>query len=279
MFKLDLATEKVKEQYSDEASKFIMIDKMEIHCKDEGEGPAIVLLHDAGTSMHIWDSWTEILKQKYRVVRVDLPGFGLSERSPKFKMQFDEYVYFIKKVTAALGLGLEQFHIVGSGFGGHLAWQYTLLHPHKVLKMCLINASYGTNEIDNSIFKFQNRKGFGRFLLRWKGTKRGVKKRFTKLTVDKNFLDESFIKQSQALLLKKGNRKTLSALSKMPFKNRTNRLNEIQTPTLLMKSKSEKDSFFEEKIPNNTIKIYDEIGLIPMLECTEKSAKDLMSFL
>lgn len=279
MFKLDLATAAVKAKYSDTNSKFITIDKMEIHYKDEGEGTAIVLLHDAGTSLHIWDDWASILKQNYRVVRVDLPGFGLSERSPKFKMQFDEYIYFIKKVTAALNLGLEQFHIVGSGFGGHLAWQYTLLHQHKVLKMCLINGLHASSAMDNSIFKFQNKNGFGRFLLRWKGTKRGVTKRFSKSVGNANILKEAFLLQSQALLLKKGNRQTLSVLSKMPLKNRSHRLAEIETPTLIMKSGLFNDTFFDDKIPNISIKLYDKVGLFPMLERSEESVKDLMNFL
>jgi pimeloyl-ACP methyl ester carboxylesterase len=279
MFKLDIPTEKVKEKYSDAESKFLIIDKMEIHYKDEGEGEAIVLLHDAGTSLHIWDKWADLLKLNYRVIRVDLPGFGLSERSPKFKMQFDEYVYFIKKFTAALDLGLKQFHIAGNGFGGQLAWQYTLLHQHKVLKMCLINGLHAANEIDNSIFKIQNKNGIGRFLLRWKGTKKSVNKRFSKIIGDTKILNDSFILQTQTLLLKKGNRETLSTLSNMPYKNRSVRLNEIETPTLIMKSGLFNDTFFDDKISNSTVKLYESVGLMPMIECAEESAKDFLHFL
>ena len=42
----------------------------------------IVLLHGTSASLHTWDGWTDALKGQRRVIRVDLPGFGLTGPMP-----------------------------------------------------------------------------------------------------------------------------------------------------------------------------------------------------
>jgi pimeloyl-ACP methyl ester carboxylesterase len=54
---------------------------MQVHVRDEGprDDPApIVLLHGTGASLHTWEGWTRQLAHKRRVIRFDLPGFGLT---------------------------------------------------------------------------------------------------------------------------------------------------------------------------------------------------------
>ncbi|NJN78393.1 MAG: alpha/beta fold hydrolase [Saprospiraceae bacterium] len=96
MFKLDTPLEITMNNYTDENSKFVTIDKMSIHYKEEGEGKVLVLLHDAGTSLKIWDEWMPLLTPHFKVIRLDLPGFGLSRKSKKFDYKMDSYIYFIK---------------------------------------------------------------------------------------------------------------------------------------------------------------------------------------
>ncbi len=50
---------------------------MDVHYRDEGIGQVIVLLHGTGASLHTWDKWTKELKKKYRVIRLDLPAYGV----------------------------------------------------------------------------------------------------------------------------------------------------------------------------------------------------------
>ena len=70
--------DKLKAKYADAESKFIQIDNMNIHYKDEGQGPVVILLHGVCSSLHTWDGWVERLKGHYRIIRMDLPGFGLT---------------------------------------------------------------------------------------------------------------------------------------------------------------------------------------------------------
>ncbi|MFT6149273.1 MAG: pimeloyl-ACP methyl ester carboxylesterase [Saprospiraceae bacterium] len=279
MFKLDAPLEITTKKYTDEASKFVVIDKMNIHYKEEGEGKVFVLLHDAGTSLNIWEEWMPFLIAHYKVIRLDLPGFGLSPQSKKFDYKMDSYIYFIKKFTAAMGLGLEMFHIGGIGFGGHLAWQYTLLHPHKILKLLLINPQGQIVDKTNNLFSFENKGSFGRFILRWKGSRRSIKKQLSRSVGNKSVVTDLLVEQTQDLLICKGNRKSLKILAKKPLKSRYDKILEIKTPTFIQFGSLTVQSDFSKDIPKAKSKTYEGIGALPMIESPEQTAKDVIHFL
>ena len=64
-------------------SKFIDIGAQKIHYIDEGDGPLVVLLPGAPTTLFIYKRLIELLQDDYRVVAMDFPGFGLSETPEK----------------------------------------------------------------------------------------------------------------------------------------------------------------------------------------------------
>jgi len=132
--------DKLKAKYADAESKFIQIDNMNIHYKDEGQGPVVILLHGVCSSLHTWDGWIERLKRHYRIIRMDLPGFGLRGPSsnPSF-CQKDVAVDLLEKFVAEMKL--EKFYLVGNSMGGYISWNYTLKNPDKVEKLILVDSA------------------------------------------------------------------------------------------------------------------------------------------
>ena len=59
----DVSLEELKKEYTNEASKFIEIDGMQVHYRDEGQGFPIVLVHGTASSLHTWNDWTKDLKR------------------------------------------------------------------------------------------------------------------------------------------------------------------------------------------------------------------------
>ena len=55
---------------------------MRVHYHDEGAGPPLVLIHGTASSLHTWEGWASRLSSHRRVVRLDLPGFGLTGAAP-----------------------------------------------------------------------------------------------------------------------------------------------------------------------------------------------------
>ena len=74
----DIPLKDLKSEFKNESSRFVEVDGILVHYTDEGEGTPIILLHGTGASLHTWDLWAEKLKENYRVLRITLPGFGLS---------------------------------------------------------------------------------------------------------------------------------------------------------------------------------------------------------
>jgi len=131
--------EQLQTKYADEQSKMIQIDGMNIHYKDEGQGPVLILLHGVCASLHTWDGWTERLKGHYRIIRLDIPGFGLTgPAADRSYYKIDKAVNLFERLTEEMNL--DKFSIAGNSLGGYIAWKYTLKHPDKVEKLILVDS-------------------------------------------------------------------------------------------------------------------------------------------
>jgi len=80
--RLDLPIAALKQKYAGGASRFALIEGMNVHYRDEGAGPPLVLIHGTLSSLHTWDGWVGQLAPHRRVIRLDLAGFGLTGPAP-----------------------------------------------------------------------------------------------------------------------------------------------------------------------------------------------------
>jgi pimeloyl-ACP methyl ester carboxylesterase len=125
------------QKYENHASRYVVVDGMRVHYRDEGQGPTLVLLHGVMASLHTWDGWVEALKPHFRIVRIDLPGFGLSDA-----LRSDDYTpeASVERTSALLrALGIGRFHLAGNSLGGFLSWYYAATYPERVDRMILIS--------------------------------------------------------------------------------------------------------------------------------------------
>lgn len=123
-------------------SQFVQVMGMNVHLRDEGprdDPQPIVLLHGTSASLHTWDGWTDALKGQRRVIRMDLPGFGLTGPMPDGNYRLTQYVAFV--VALMDQLGVQQAVVAGNSFGGNLAWKLAVDHPARVSKLVLVDAA------------------------------------------------------------------------------------------------------------------------------------------
>ena len=64
----------------------------------------IVLIHGTGSSLHTWGEWALKLKENYRVIRMDLPAFGLTGPNKSRDYSIDKYTLFLEEFVAKLKL-------------------------------------------------------------------------------------------------------------------------------------------------------------------------------
>lgn len=76
-----LTVDQLRRIYADKNSRFFTVGGLKIHYKDEGprKGPALLLVHGSESSLRTWEVIAKRLKARYRIIRLDLPGYGLSD--------------------------------------------------------------------------------------------------------------------------------------------------------------------------------------------------------
>lgn len=76
-----LTVDQLRKTYTDKDSRFFTVGGLKIHYKDEGprNGPALLMVHGSESSLRTWDVIAKRLKTRYRIIRLDLPGYGLSD--------------------------------------------------------------------------------------------------------------------------------------------------------------------------------------------------------
>jgi pimeloyl-ACP methyl ester carboxylesterase len=136
----DIPPAELEAKYTTTASKFINIEGVRIHYRDEGraDGPAILLIHGYFGSLIQWEPWVEALKDNYRVVRFDMTAHGLTGADPSGDYSLQRTVALAGKLVDAVGL--RHFSIAGTSLGGSVALEYTAAHPDRIDKLILLNA-------------------------------------------------------------------------------------------------------------------------------------------
>ncbi|HAE01250.1 MAG TPA: alpha/beta hydrolase [Rhodospirillaceae bacterium] len=134
-------------QYLEQSSDLIDVLGVSLHVRDRGppDGPVLIMMHGFGSSLHTWDAWAEELTDRFRVIRFDLPGSGLSMPDPTGN--YSDFRTLDILTTLMDQLGVEKAAMIGNSIGGRLAWQMAAKFPERVTKLVLISpdgyASHG----------------------------------------------------------------------------------------------------------------------------------------
>jgi len=120
----------------------------------QGTGPTVVLLHGFLASSKYWHKVTELVSQNYKVVAVDLLGFGDSPKPRKGKYDYDDHINSINATLDQLEIN-EPFILMGHSMGSLIALRYATIHDDRIRKLVLTNmpVMLGRDEVRDTIFK------------------------------------------------------------------------------------------------------------------------------
>ncbi len=129
----------LERSYAAPPSDFILVLGLRLHVRDTGprDAPAVILLHGFGSSLHTWEPWARTLSGKYRVVRFDLPGFGLTGTDPTGDYSDARSVEVLGALMDALSI--HRATIAGNSMGGKIAWMFAAEHLDRVDRLILIS--------------------------------------------------------------------------------------------------------------------------------------------
>lgn len=256
--------------------QFLQVGKLRIRHVDAGSGEPVILMHGLGGSIESWTNNIDGLAKSMRVIAIDLPGFGLSDK-PKMNYTIRFYRDFVVRFLKQLQL--DQVSMVGSSLGGQVAAEVAISRPSLVKKLVLISPAGALPRA------FKGTPALWRYV-RVINAKSVQQVKQVLFAVDSKPVDDSYAQLVyEKMSMPDAKEAFLSALAgsaKAPRLN--NRLNKIRAPTLLLWGKEDymiPVKFVEPfvKMKNCRIVMLENCGHRPHFERPELFNKIVAEFL
>jgi 2-hydroxy-6-oxonona-2,4-dienedioate hydrolase/4,5:9,10-diseco-3-hydroxy-5,9,17-trioxoandrosta-1(10),2-diene-4-oate hydrolase len=127
-----------------ESSRFVQANGMQIHYHDLGQGEPLILIHGGGPGASGWSNYSrnaEELAKHFRVIVIDLPGYGKSDKkaSPAsvFEFMSDTVLAFMD------ALKIDKASFVGNSLGGGTSLKFCIRFPDRTNRLILMGAAGG----------------------------------------------------------------------------------------------------------------------------------------
>ncbi len=283
----DRSVESLKARWAQPPSQFVDVAGMQVHLRDEGprDDPVpIVLLHGTSASLHTWDGWTQSLVKTRRVIRFDLPAFGLTGPNPQNDYSIKSYVVF---VTAVLDkLGVQRFVIGGNSLGGQIAWETAHALPARVARLILVDSG-GYAFVPKSVpLGFQiARIPVLRNLMEYTLPRGIVKSSLENVYGDPSLVTPALIDRYFDLTLRAGNRKALSYRMDQGYVSDEAKIKSLKQPTLILWGAKdrlippENGQFFARDIAGSRLVMFEALGHVPHEENVQATLDEVVKFL
>lgn len=269
-------------------SQFVPLQGMQVHLRDEGprtDPQPIVLLHGTSASLHTWDGWAAALKGQRRVIRMDLPGFGLTGPMPDGDYRLTRYVSFV--IALLDQLGVQQAVLAGNSFGGNLAWKIAVDHPQRVSKLVLVDAAgYPFDPASMPIgFKIAQIPAL-RPMMEHTLPRSMIESSVRNVYGDPSKVTPELVDRYQELTLRSGNRSALvERFRQSPSGEFTAQIPQVRQPTLILWGAQDRlippDNAlrFQRDIAGSRLVMFDALGHVPHEEDPEQTVAAVQAFL
>ncbi len=132
----------LRARYGSAESQFVTVDGQTVHFIDQGEGPAVVLVHGSYGSLRNWNEWADALIPRYRLIRFDRPRMGLSGPAPAGRTGSEQELRVIEALTEQLGV--ERFFLAVTSSAGVSGTAYAADNPQRIRGLILSNIAVGS---------------------------------------------------------------------------------------------------------------------------------------
>lgn len=266
----------IYKKYARPSSVQIPLMGMQVHLSDEGnpsDTTPLLFIHGTSSSLLTWEGSTELLKKDYRIIRFDLPGFGLTgpNRDGIYSAAYNNQ--FIDSLLDVLQLN--RVIIAGNSLGGSIAWQYALHRPERVKGLILVDAA--------GIAPLRKMKGAIGFkvaqipvlnkLMSVITPRFLIKKSLEDAYGNPQKITDSLVNQYFDMVTREGNRRALVERIRTGWGfTDSSVLKNIGCPTLILWGRKdnlipvENAGVFRRQIANSQLHIWEELGHVPMEE-------------
>jgi uncharacterized protein (TIGR04551 family) len=260
---------------------FVEVDGVSVRYREQGQGPAVVLIHGFSASLEAWNGVAPVLAAKHRVIAIDLKGFGWTTRpegdySPAAQA---------KLVWGVLDkLGVKDVAIVGHSWGTSVALSMAVEQPARTRRVALYSA-YVYDEQVPSFFRWARLGGLGEMLFGLFYSER-IEDRAPLAYRDERYITQQRVDRVEADLARPGTTAAaLAAARGHHFGELHRALVGFDKPVLLLWGADDLVTPVSyghrlvNELKNAELKVYQRCGHIPMVEARNASTRDLATFL
>ena len=269
-------------------STFLPVLDLRVHLRDEGprtDTLPVLLLHGTSSSLHTWEGWTRDLARDRRVIRVDLPAFGLTGPFTDGDYTTAHYLRFL--VALLDSLHVPRAIVAGNSFGGQLAWQLAVTAPTRVAALVLVDAAGFPIQSLSVPIGFRIARNPALSGLMTHILPRSIVASSVRNTYgDPALVTDSVIDRYFELTRREGNRAALPLRFRAPDDTTLRvRLSAIAVPTLILWGLRDRlippdnAERFHREIKQSAVVTYDNLGHIPMEEDPAHTVAAVRAFL
>ena len=280
----DLERAELEKRYAASSTQTIELDGLKVHYKETGpqDAPALLLLHGFGSSLQAWDDWSVKLEQKYRVIRLDLPGFGLTGASPDHDYSEEKDLAILTRFADKLGL--DKFSVIGHSMGGKMAWSLAAAQPDRVQALVLMapDGFPETKDIGTKPYEVPAIMGLIKYVL----PKYLVRKSIEPAFADADALNDALVNRFFDMLRAPGVRGAiLNRSNQTIYTDPVPRLKASKAPTLLIWGEQDQmipstnAQSYANVLSNSTTVLVPKLGHLLQEEQPEKGLAAVMQFL
>ena len=284
----DRPVSELQARWAQPPSTFIDVQGMHVHLRDEGprtDPVPIVLLHGTSSSLHTWDGWAGELKANRRVIRFDLPGFGLTGPSADGDYRIERHVRFVAAVLDQLGVS--HCVLAGHSFGGQVAWETALAHPERVEKLILVDAAgYPFQPVSVPLGFRIARIPLLNHLMEFTLPRRLIESSVRNVYGDPGKVTPELVDRYFDLTLRAGNRRALvQRFAQAPAGIHPERIAALKVPTLILWGGRDRlippgdAERFHGDIAGSRLVVFDKLGHVPQEEDSAASVAVARQFL
>jgi 2-hydroxy-6-oxonona-2,4-dienedioate hydrolase len=254
--------------------KFVPVYGARIHYVEEGTGAPLILIHGLADDVAIWDSVIPALSARFHVIALDQIGFGRSDK-PLLNYRVCTFVDFLDGFMTELKI--DRASLVGNSLGGWVAAAFVLAHPERIERLVLCDAAGYA-----ALAKTMDPRALSALRL----ASREDIKYLGALT----FHDRRFYQDTDAIFKQRvtaGDSYTVGQFRDSMVRGDDildNRLGMINRPTLVIWGREDKlipqrfAERFHQEIANSRLRIIDNCGHIPQVECPDEFATAVLQF-
>lgn len=283
----DRSVDQLATRWAQPPSTWLEVGGMRVHLRDEGprdDPHPIVLLHGTSASLHTWDGWAADLKGRRRVIRFDLPGFGLTGPHPSNDYSIAAYVQFVTQAMDALGV--RTFVLAGNSLGGHIAWATAVALPQRVTQLVLVDSA-GYPLVSQSVpIGFQiARLPVLRKLMEYVLPRGVIQSSLRNVYGDPSKVTPELVDRYYELTLRTGNRAALGYRFQQGLSGETGALKSLKIPSLVIWGAQDRlipldnAQQFVRDLPNARLLVFDDLGHVPHEEDPRRTVDAVRAFL